>query len=132
MTGNTDEPRCVLLVDDNVAVVESFARVLRGSGFDVHTAPDGAGALDELRKTVPDAVLLDLRMALMDGLSFLRKLRTLESHRSTPVAIITGDCFVNKAVGVEVNRLGAELYFKPLWSDDLTQIIHDLLHRTRH
>ena len=61
-------------------------------------------------------------MPLIDGLGFLRRLRTQEHHRETPVVIVTGDYFLDEAYLRRVQALGAELRFKPLWLEDLVKL----------
>jgi hypothetical protein len=60
-------------------------------------------------------------------LGFLRKLRSKEHHRDIPVAIVTGDYFLDDTVSAELRRLGAELKFKPLWLEDLVGLARTLL-----
>lgn len=78
----------------------------------------------------PDAIILDLRMPLVDGLGFLRQLRSYEAQRSTPVAIVTGDYFLDDATSTELRALGAELKYKPLWLEDLVGLARTLLEVT--
>ena len=96
-------------------------------GFDVRTAETAEGGLREAELSQPDAIILDLRMPLVDGLGFLRRLRTNEYHRQTPVAIVTGDYFLDEHISDEVQALGAELQFKPLWLEDLVKLARNLL-----
>jgi CheY-like chemotaxis protein len=120
----------VLIVDDDPGVVQAFAYILRLEGYEVLTALSAEAALREVETSHPDAVLLDLRMPLMDGLTFLRRLRALEEHRHTPVAIVTGDYFVDDTITNELRELQADLYFKPVWLRDLVGITRRLIHRT--
>jgi DNA-binding response OmpR family regulator len=99
-------------------------------GYDVRTALDAEAALREAEASHLDAILLDLRMPIVDGLAFLRQLRAREDQRQTPVAIVTGDYFVDDVVSDDLRGLGAELHFKPLWLEDLVRITQTLL--TRH
>ena len=117
----------ILIVDDDEGVIQTFARMLRLEGYDVRTAMTAERGLDEAARMRPDAIILDLRMPLVDGLGFLRQLRQHEDHRGTPVAIVTGDYFLDDAVSSEVAELGAQLRFKPLWLEDLVALAHDLL-----
>jgi two-component system OmpR family response regulator len=101
--------------------------MLRLEGYQVRTAADAENGLREADETRPDAIILDLRMPLVDGLGFLRRLRSRDEQRSTPVAIVTGDYFLEDSVSAELHRLGAELRFKPLWLEDLVGLAKNLL-----
>jgi two-component system, OmpR family, response regulator MprA len=120
----------VLIVDDDPSVTETFGRILRLRGYEVLIALNGETALHELENFRPDAVLLDLRMPLVNGLTFLRRLRALEHHGRTPVAIITGDYLVDHASATEIRELDAAVHFKPLRLTDLVRITQGLLQRT--
>ncbi len=120
-------PQSILVIDDDEAVTTTFARMLRLHGYDVRTVTDAAVGLDEAARQRPDAILLDLRMPITDGLTFLRQLRAHERGRPTPVAIVTGDYLLDAAVTIDAEQLGATIHFKPLWLEDLIAITHDLV-----
>lgn len=120
----------VLIVDDDPSVVQGFARLLRLEGYDVLTALDAEAALREVDASHPDVVLLDLQMPLMDGLTFLRRIRTHGHRRHTPVAIVTADYAVDQATIRELSELGAEVHFKPVWLEDLLGITQRLISRS--
>jgi DNA-binding response OmpR family regulator len=107
--------------------MQTFARMLRLEGFNVRTAVNAESGLREAQDARPDAIILDLRMPLLDGLEFLRQLRAGEQPPMTPVAIVTGDYFLEESVSVELKNLGAEVRFKPLWLEDLVGLAHNLL-----
>src|SRR5688572_2098499 len=117
----------ILIVDDDEGVTITFARMLRLEGFDVCTALNGEMGLREASRSQPDAIILDLRMPLVDGLRFLRRLRANDAQRDVPVAIVTGDYFLDDEVASELRKLGAEVKFKPLWLDDLVGLARNLL-----
>ena len=117
----------ILVVDDDEGVTTTFARMLRLEGFDVRTALNGELGLLEASKSRPDAIILDLRMPLVDGLRFLRRLRADNEQRDVPVAIVTGDYFLDDDIAAELRQLGAEVKFKPLWLDDLVGLARNLL-----
>lgn len=117
----------ILIVDDDEGVTQTFARMLRLEGYQVRTAVSAEKGLQEAEESHPDAIILDLRMPLVDGLGFLRRLRQRDEHSSTPVAIVTGDYFLDDAVSTELRELGAELRFKPLWLEDLVGLARNLL-----
>src|SRR5581483_4612385 len=117
----------ILIVDDDEGVTQTFARMFRLEGYQVRTASSAETGLREAAETQPDAIILDLRMPLVDGLGFLRRLRARDEQRTTPVAIVTGDYFLEESVSAELHRLGAELRFKPLWLEDLVGLAKNLL-----
>jgi DNA-binding response OmpR family regulator len=120
----------ILIVDDDEGVTQTFARMLRLEGYEVRTAMSAETGLREAEKSRPDAIILDLRMPLLDGLGFLRRLRSHTDQRDTPVAIVTGDYFLDEQVSNELQQLGAELKFKPLWLEDLVGLARHLLRVT--
>jgi DNA-binding response OmpR family regulator len=120
----------ILIVDDDEAVTQTFARMLELEGYAVRTAMNAENGLREAAEHQPDAIILDLRMPLMDGLGFLRRLRAFDAQRHVPVAIVTGDYFMDDRVSSELKQLGAELKFKPLWLEDLVGLARTLLRVT--
>ncbi|MGB7219404.1 MAG: response regulator [Vicinamibacterales bacterium] len=119
--------RTVLIVDDDLGVTETFARLLQLEGYRVRTANNAEAGLNEARMSPPDAIILDLRMPLVDGVEFLRRLRAHQTNHKPPVAIVTGDYFIDDAVSDQLRSLGAELKFKPLWLEDLLAIVQTLV-----
>ena len=117
----------ILIVDDDEGVTQTFARMLRLEGYHVCTAMTAERGLREAKESRPDAIILDLRMPIVDGLGFLRQLRQNSDQRLTPVAIVTGDYFLEDSVSSELRELGAELRFKPLWLEDLVGLARNLL-----
>jgi two-component system response regulator PrrA len=120
-------PSTILIVDDDEGVTQTFARMLRLEGYHVRVALNAETGLREAETSRPDAIILDLRMPLVDGLGFLRELRSQHVHRLTPVAIVTGDYFLDDEISSELRLLGAELKFKPLWLEDLVGLARNLL-----
>ena len=119
--------RTILIVDDDPSVTETFERMLRLEGYNVVTALSAEAGLSQAERASPNAIILDLRMPLTDGLQFLRILRTKPGLQSVPVAIVTGDYFLDQQVSNELRDLGADLRFKPLWLEDLLALARNLL-----
>ena len=120
-------PASILIVDDDEAVTQTFAKMLRMEGFEVRTANSAEAAFGDVRDHRPDAIILDLRMPLVDGLGFLKRLRESHLFRKIPVGILTGDYHLEDHVAAELRALGAEVRFKPLWLDDLVALARTLL-----
>ena len=113
----------VLIVDDDVEVIGTFASWLRHEGYDVRTAANGEAALTEM--TGVDAIVLDAHMPILSGLGFLRRVRA--RHCQVPVAIVTGDYLIEEGVLKEFAALDAQVLFKPLWLDDLVTLTTGLI-----
>jgi len=118
----------ILIVDADLAVCETFARMLRLGGHDVATVESAALALENAGRQVPDALILDMRMPGQGGLDFLRSLRADARFRAVPVGIVTGDYFLKDEVLAELSALGATVRYKPLWMADLAALADTLLH----
>ncbi len=116
----------ILIVDDDAGVVEVFAHCLRRHGYGVRLAATAEEVLRTLDSDVPRAILIDLHLPGADGLALLRQMRA--KGLSTPVALITGDYFVDEVGAEEVARLGAALHFKPIWEDELLKVVERLVH----
>jgi CheY-like chemotaxis protein len=126
-TPSGDASSKILIVDDDDATAQTFARVLRLYGYQVRTATSAAQGLREAGAHRPDVILLDLHMPLTDGLELLRQLRSATENQHTPVAIITGDYLLDDGTSIEIARLGAEIRYKPLWDEDLIGLTRTLL-----
>ena len=74
-----------LIVDDSRVVRKVAARIVKDLRFEVVEAGDGAEALEICRKQMPEAVLLDWNMSVMNGLDFLRALRREEGGKKPVV-----------------------------------------------
>lgn len=119
-------PLAILIVDDDQGVTDTFARMLRLEGYTVYTAINPESGLDLAAEKRPNAIILDLRMPILNGLHFLRLLRAKPELRETRVAIVTGDYFVDEGITAQLTDLGASVRFKPLWLDDLVSIARGL------
>jgi DNA-binding response OmpR family regulator len=118
----------VLIVDDDAGVTELFSRMLRLEGFEVWAARSADEGLALAQTHRPHAVILDLRMPLTSGIQVLRALRGVPGMRHTPVTIVTGDYYLAESQTSEIQSLGAEVRFKPLWLDELVALARDMLH----
>ena len=81
--------RRVLVVDDDIEIQALLATGLEEDGIDVHCVGNGEEALRHLQRDTPAAVLLDLRMPVMDGFQFLERMRESRYHKGLPVIVIT-------------------------------------------
>jgi CheY-like chemotaxis protein len=79
----------ILIADDTPSFREPIAAVLRLRGYQTLCAANGMEALDILASQVPDLILLDMAMPVMDGPTFLRRLRGREEWKHIPVIMLT-------------------------------------------
>ena len=119
--------RTILIVDDDSAVAETFSRMLRLEGYEVATALNAETGLELATSLHPNAIILDMRMPIINGLQFLRTVRSTPYLAEVPVAIVTGDYFMGEAVMNELRALGAAVRFKPLWLEDLVALARGLM-----
>ncbi len=111
MTQENDSPRTILTIDDDSSVRRSLAAWIEDTGFIPLEACNAAEGLELARDKQPDLILLDLRMPVMDGLTFLENMR--EMHLNIPVIVVSGLGDLNDAV--RAFRLGAWDYIsKPI------------------
>ena len=119
--------RTILIVDDDRSVADTFARMLKLEGFSVETAFTAESGLEIAEQVRPDAIILDMRMPITNGLQFLRQVRLRPHLVEIPVAIVTGDYFMTDAIQYELKSLGASIRFKPLWLEDLVALARTLV-----
>jgi len=114
----------VLLIEDDLEALAIFGQILRENGFEARTAATAEDGLRELEAGPPAAIVLDLRLPTLDGIEVLRRIRAAPRLASTPVTIITADYLIDEDILAEIEALGAHLRFKPIWEEDLLQIVH--------
>ena len=119
--------RTILIVDDDRSVADTFARMLKLEGFTVATALSAESGLELAESVKPDAIILDMRMPITNGLQFLRQVRAKPHLVEVPVAIVTGDYFLSDSIQLELKALGASIRFKPLWLEDLLALARTLV-----
>jgi len=89
-------PRTVLIVDDSASIREMVAYTLREAGFAVIEGIHGADALQKLGDRRADLIITDLNMPVMDGLTFIRHLRSRAISKYTPVLMLTTESQLEK------------------------------------
>jgi signal transduction histidine kinase len=128
LTGSGDAPavsRRILLADDNADALESLARVLRLRGHEVFSAPNGAIALETAVRHLPEVVLLDIGMPLLDGYEVARRIRAQEWGKAVTLVALTGwgqesDRRRSQEAGFDTHLV------KPLDLDKLTTLLAQL------
>jgi two-component system chemotaxis response regulator CheY len=96
-----------LVVDDSVVIRKVACRILEEMEFGTAEACDGREALEYCKRGMPDAILLDWNMPVMDGLEFLRALRQAEGGDRPVVVFCTTEndvAHITKAIGAGANE----------------------------
>lgn len=120
----------ILVIEDDRSLAEVLEYNLSKSGYDVTCAFDGLDGLNQARLKLPDLILLDLMIPVIDGIEVCRRLRTNPETRETPIVMLT-------AKGEETDQLvgftvGADDYVvKPFSVVILLERIKSLLRRVR-
>ena len=116
------EKKKILLADDEKPLRELLKVILEKAGYDFFEAVDGKAAIDQVRKTFPDLIILDVNMPKMDGFTVLKNLKKNSATRNIPVIMLTTRAaFEDVEEGME---LDAETYLsKPFDPEKLLQAI---------
>ena len=118
----------ILIVDDEKNILSTLSRALRIEDYDVDVAGSAAIAFNKLATKAYDAVLLDVMMPEMDGITMLRKLR--DDGNELPVIVMSGHGTIDTAM--EATRLGARDFIeKPIASERLLLSLEHALELTR-
>ncbi|HSF80972.1 MAG TPA: response regulator [Anaerolineales bacterium] len=120
----------ILIVDDDSDTLRLVGLMLQRQGYEVLSAGDGPQALDIAKKEIPDLVLLDIMMPVMDGYEVARHLRADPSTENIPIIMFTAKSQVDeKVMGFEV---GADDYLtKPTQPRELFAHMRAVLSRSR-
>jgi CheY-like chemotaxis protein len=79
----------ILLVDDEPEILAAWRLILENEGYEVGCASNGAEAVARMRSTVPDLIITDWMMPVMDGAEFCRQLKTMPQLADVPVLLHT-------------------------------------------
>lgn len=105
-----------LVVDDSRVIRKVARRIIETLGFEVAECADGAEALAWCRASMPEAILLDKLMPVMDGLAFLRQLRREEGGDAPVVLFCTADNDP-QSIAEALDAGASEYIMKPFDSD---------------
>ena len=80
--------KTIMIVDDSASLRQVVAIALKGAGYDVIEACDGKDALAKLKGKI-HLIVSDVNMPNMDGITFVKQLKTLPEYKFTPVIMLT-------------------------------------------
>ena len=116
----------ILIVDDVADTRELYSLYFRSRGCTVMTAQDGVAAIDVAQRHRPDAIVMDLSMPGLDGVSATRRLKRDARTRHIPILILTG--YPMRAIRDGALEAGANAFLtKPCLPEDLEQHVQRLV-----
>ncbi|HMG13692.1 MAG TPA: response regulator, partial [Gemmatimonadaceae bacterium] len=116
--------RRILVIDDEQGIRGALGQLLEYEGYEVHTLANAVDGIAEYQKWRPHLVFLDVKMAGMDGMDALKKLRELDP--AATVVMISGHATIRTAV--EATQAGAyEILEKPLDTDRILVMLRNAL-----
>ena len=123
-------PKRLLVVDDDTSLLLAVSETLRAEGYVVVTARHGAEALVSIAERLPDLIISDIRMPIMNGYQLARKLRSAPHTRLVPIVFLTAkDETADRVAGF---RSGVDAYLtKPFEPEELVAIIAGILERVQ-
>ena len=119
---------CVLIVDDDLAVLRMMEYIFDRADYEVHLAASGPEALSKVNETRPDLIILDVMMPDVNGLEVCQRLRAEPASAHLPIIMLSAkDQLEDKVNGFEA---GADDYVaKPVDPQELLARAKALLHR---
>jgi two-component system, cell cycle response regulator DivK len=116
----------VLVVDDFADNREMYSEYLSFSGFEVIEAKNGKEAIDAAQARMPDIIIMDLSLPVMDGWEATRRLKADEKTRKIPVVALTGHALAGHSKGAR--DAGCDSFLaKPCLPDQLVAEIRRML-----
>ena len=128
LTSGTRRRPTVLIVDDDEDARELYAWCMRAAGWIVEAVPNGEDALFVTAVLAPDAIVMDLRLPVIDGFEATRRLKADPDTRHIPIVAISGtDQQQSQAFATEA---GFEAFVaKPCPPEDLREFLETLIER---
>ncbi len=120
----------VLVVDDFADNREMYSEYLSYSGYEVIEAKNGVEAIEAAQARMPDIIIMDLSLPVMDGWEATRRLKADEKTRAIPVVALTGHALAGHSKGAR--DAGCDSFLaKPCLPDQLVAEIKRMIARAR-
>lgn len=123
----TETIRRIVYIEDEPEMIDLVRLILTRKRYEVIGAGGGREGLDTIRKSLPDAVLLDLMMPDMDGWEVYQQLKADETTRSIPVIVVTAKAqSIDKVLGLHIARVD-DYISKPFSPNELVESLEKVL-----
>ncbi|MBF0627433.1 MAG: response regulator [Magnetococcales bacterium] len=118
--------KTIMTVDDSSSVRQMVGMTLKGAGFTVVEAVDGADGLAKAKASTLDMIITDLNMPNMDGIALITALRTLPAYKFTPIVMLTTESQATRKQ--EGKTAGATGWIvKPFKPEQLLEVVKKVL-----
>ncbi|MDD5746202.1 MAG: response regulator [Candidatus Omnitrophica bacterium] len=112
----------ILIVDDEPDILRVVVFRMKKAGYEVITAEDGKTGLERASREVPDIILLDLRLPIMDGFEVCRRIKIDERLKTIPVIFLSAS--ISEDIESKIKEYGADGYMrKPFEPEELLEKI---------
>ena len=126
-----EKTEIVLVVDDNAEIREALYAALQFEGYKVHTATNGAEAIETASTLKPDLILMDIQMPVMDGINATKKLKGDPITKHIPILMVTVvDKKENIIAGLEAGAI--DYVTKPFFVPEMTARVKAILTLKKH
>ena len=119
--------KTIVVVNDSPELLELAEMLLGDEDFDVKVALKGAGALDLIRSTLPDAVVLDIRLPDVSGWDILQALKLDPKTSAIPVLVCSAAVQELRSLDAQLARMGVDVLIKPFAIDTLLEKVRRLI-----
>jgi len=106
------------VVDDNQLLLQALCEHLEAKGFDTMVATNGKEALEQIERELPDLVIMDIVMPVMDGIDATKSIRAHPKHKDLPVV-----AFTSKSNIGQWDEIFDDYLIKPFDFDNVLRII---------
>jgi len=118
--------KSIMIIDDSASMRQVVSITLKKAGYDMIEACDGKDALNKLTGQKVHLMICDVNMPNMDGISFLKEVKTLPSYKFTPIIMLTTESQETKKQ--EGRAAGAKAWMvKPFKPEQLLEAISKLI-----
>ena len=112
----------ILVVDDDVGIVETLQYLLLNEGYEVKAAKNGQDAIDRYKENRPDAVLMDIRMPIMNGFDAFFKIKEIDHNAQV---ILTSSYEINDEDYQRARKIGlGGILSKPFSFENIIKMIN--------
>ena len=119
--------KTIVVINDSPELLELAELLLRDEDFDVKVGLIGTGALDLIRQTMPDLVILDVRLPDISGWDILQALKLDSETSSIPVLVCSAAVQELRSLDAQLARIGVDVLIKPFAIDTLLEKVRNLI-----